>query len=393
MEEVKGAPITGLKITTSTSGKVRIVVRGPGSAHTARATVLLDGREVASASGEGALELKIPDPKLWSPDSPQLYEVKVEMGLDTVHSYFGIRETGKTRDADGHWRFTLNGEEIFHWGTLDQGWWPDGLLTPPSDEAMVSDILFLKESGFNTIRKHIKIEPRRYYYHCDKIGMMVWQDHVSATRNDDPEWTRLRPDPPTLRWPAVAHRQFMAELQGMIDGLYSHPCIVQWVPFNERWGQHQTVEVGKWAVAHDHTRAVNIASGGNFFPVGDIVDAHKYPHPDFPWEDGSGGRFEPFVKVVGEFGGHGFPVEGHLWSKNTRNWGYGGLPENKEEWLERYETSIDVLAKLRKEGVAAGIYTQTTDVEGEINGLITYDRKVHKIPASRLKQIGKVLFP
>lgn len=222
--------------------------------------------------------------------------------------------------------------------------------------------------------------------------MMVWQDQVSAKRADDPEWTRLKPDPQTATWPAEAHAQYMVELQQMIDTLGGHPCIVQWVPFNERWGQHQTMEVGRWIVDYDPTRQINIASGGNFFPSGHVVDAHKYPDPEFPWEDGSGGRFKGFVKVIGEFGGHGFPVEGHLWSKTARNWGYGGLPEDKAEWLERYRTSIRKLAELKKRGIAAGIYTQTTDVEGEINGLITYDRKVRKISASDLKKIAQVLF-
>jgi hypothetical protein len=245
------------------------------------------------------------------------------------------------------------------------------------------------------LRKHIKVEPRRYYYHCDKIGMLVWQDQVSSGtggnryKKSSPEWPRLAPNPPEAIWPDDAHEQWMAELKGMMDSLHNHPCIVQWVPFNERWGQHLTMKVGKWTVDYDPTRQVNIASGGNFFPVGHIVDAHKYPHPGFPFEQGAGGRFDGFVKVMGEFGGHGFPVKGHLWNPNARNWGYGGLPSNKEEWLERYKTSIRMLAELRGQGIAAGIYTQTTDVEGEINGLITYDRKVRKLPARVLAEIHR----
>ena len=292
-------------------------------------------------------------------------------------------QTGRSHQRDGQ-----NGKPIFHWGTLDQGWWPDGLLTPPSDRAMRSDIEFLKAAGFNTIRKHIKVEPRRYYYHCDKLGMMMWQDQVSAM-SDNPEWTRLQPDPQTVAWPEVAHRQFMTELKGMIDSLGNHPCIVQWVPFNERWGQHQSVEVGRWTVDYDSTRQVNIASGGNWFPGGHIVDHHQYPHPAFPFELGAAGRFDGYIKVVGEFGGHGFPVEGHVWDPGARNWGYGGLPKDKDEWLDRYRASIRMLAELKKQGIAAGIYTQTTDVEGEINGLITYDRKVRKIPAEELADIHK----
>ncbi len=394
MEEVVDTHVTGVKITTKTSGRVLIELSSEGGGPAkGKATVTQGSTEIASARIKGdRIELSIPNPQLWSPDSPTLYEVKIEFGEDVVHSYFGIRETGIERDEDGHLRFTLNGKPIYHWGTLDQGWWPDGLLTPPSGEAMVSDIEFLKAAGFNTIRKHIKVEPRRYYYQCDKIGMLVWQDQVSAKRNDDPEWTRLKANPPTLTWPKEAHEQYLREHKLMIDTLFSHPSIVQWVPYNERWGQHNTMKTGEWVVPYDKTRQINIASGGNFFPVGHIVDAHHYPDPEFPWEDGEGGRFDDFVKVMGEFGGHGFPVEGHVWDTTAKNWGYGGLPENKEEWLERYRTSIRKLVELKKQGIAAGIYTQTTDVEGEINGLITYDREVQKLAPEELFEMSRPLF-
>lgn len=401
IEETPEVAINHLKITTKASGRIVIDVDAGGAekGQKATATVYLGEERIASRFDEdGSIELTVPNPRLWSPNYPNLYDLEVQLGDDVVRSYFGIRETGIEEDEQGHLRFTLNGRPIFHWGTLDQGWWPDGLHTPPSDEAMVSDVQFLKDAGFNLIRKHIKVEPRRYYYHCDKIGMMVWQDQVSSGtgRNrggtaSSPEWTRLLPDPTDADWPDAAHEQYLFEHKRMIDLLYSHPSIVHWVPFNEAWGQHRTMEVGKWAVEYDPTRQINIASGGNFFPVGHIVDAHAYPHPEFPF-DQDGGRFDGFVKVMGEFGGHGFPVEGHLWSKTTRNWGYGGLPKDKAEWLERYRTSIEMLAELKKKGIAGGIYTQTTDVEGEINGLITYDRKVQKIAPADLKEIGKVLF-
>ncbi len=400
MEEVPTVAVEDLKITTTMDGKVsitvavdnRIAITLPPSI-----TVQLDGKEVIKAVGN-EVTLDIPDPQLWSPESPNLYDLSVSYGEDVVHSYFGIRETGIEKDKDGHLRFTLNGKPLFHWGTLDQGWWPDGLLTPPSDAAMKSDIEFLKAAGFNLIRKHIKVEPRRYYYHCDQLGMMVWQDQVSSGgrkrggENSSPEWTRLQPDPTDAPWPDAAHAQYMAELQLMMETLHNHPSIVQWVPFNEAWGQHRTMAVGEWTMEQDPSRQVNIASGGNFFPTGHIVDHHQYPHPDFPFDLGEGGHFDGFVKVVGEFGGHGFPVEGHLWSQTARNWGYGGLPKDKAEWLERYRESIRLLAELKKKGIAAGIYTQTTDVEGEINGLITYDREVQKIAPEDLKEIAKVLF-
>lgn len=394
LEEVPSVHATSMKMIPAISGKIIIMIET--QAPRATVTASLDGVDVATTVGDPRnLTLFIPEPKLWSPETPTLYDLTVTVGEDLVKSYVGLRETSIEADANGHLRFLLNGKPIFHWGTLDQGWWPDGLLTPPSDEAMVSDIHFLKEAGFNTIRKHIKIEPRRYYTHCDRIGMLVWQDQVSAGtgrknfKKTSPAWPRLKPNPPEARWPDEAHKQWMRELKGMIDSLHNHPSIVQWVPFNERWGQHRTMEVGKWITPYDPTRQINIASGGNFFPVGHIVDAHKYPDPDFPWEDGRNGRFDNFVKVIGEFGGHGFPVKGHLWNPKARNWGYGGLPKNKEGWIERYRTSIIKLADLKQRGIAAGIYTQTTDVEGEINGLITYDRKVRKLPAKTLAQIAE----
>ena len=176
----------------------------------------------------------------------------------------------------------------------------------------------------------------------------------------------------------------------MVDHLRDAPCIGVWVPFNEAWGQHATTEVGKMAIEYDRSRLVNIASGGNFWPIGDFVDEHNYPHPAFPFHLGREGRFDGFVKVVGEFGGHGWPVQGHLWKTDATNWGYGGLPKSKEEWQGRYKTSIAIIAALRAEGIAAGVYTQTTDVEGEINGLLTYDRQ-KKIDTAWLREQSDLL--
>lgn len=396
LETVPDIHVASLKIEARTDGLVTIALT-PGRTNSTpvptRVAVTLDGVAVASAEAAGdVLRVRIPQPRLWSPGAPTLYDLRITYGPDTVTSYVGLREVSIVTDGDGHRRLALNGAILFNFGTLDQGWWPDGLLTPPSDAAMRSDIEFLKAAGFNTIRKHIKVEPRRYYMHCDRLGMMVWQDHVSQgtgfkkDRPDSPAppWTRLAPNPAEATWPEPAHAQFMAELEGMIDALRNHPSIVQWVTFNEAWGQHRTIEVAEWTTGYDPTRLVNAASGGNFHRAGHIVDHHEYPHPAFPFDLGAGGRFDGFVKVVGEFGGHGFPVDGHLWNPNARNWGYGGLPKDKDEWIERYRTSLATLAVLRRQGIAAGIYTQTTDVEGEINGLITYDRKVQKLPASTL---------
>jgi len=397
IEEVPNRHLTDLTIRTDAkTGTIEITPQIENANESDRIRVIVrDGTtEVASYSGAtDGISLVVPNAKWWSPSSPHLYDLEVslldESGnvIDTVGSYAGIRTVGKTRGDDGHLRMTLNGEVVFHWGPLDQGWWPDGLLTPPSDEGMLFDIEWLKEAGFNMIRKHIKIEPRRYYYHCDRLGMMVWQDHVSGGKN--PEWTRMRKNPTDADWPDDQHEQFMLELERMIDTLESHPSIVVWVPFNEAWGQHRTMEVGQWTVDRDASRLVNVASGGNFWPVGDIADEHRYPDPAFPFDPA---RFGDFVNVVGEFGGHGYPVQGHLWDASRDNWGYGGLPKSEAEYRDRYVRTLEQLDVLQDQGIAAGVYTQTTDVEGEINGLMTYDRKVIKIPAKELQQLHQRLY-
>lgn len=398
LEQVPASYIKHFKVDTELSGEitVRPEIIGEG---TLRTTAYFDGNEVA----KGTNTLSITSPKLWSTATPNLYELKIELVdtsgivMDVVKSYTGIRKVGKVQDKDGNWRLTLNGEIIFHLGPLDQGWWPDGLLTPPSEEAMLFDMKYLKEAGFNMIRKHIKVEPRRYYYHCDRMGFLVWQDQVSGgtsqKNNEWPRWKRLRENKKNNApkdnqldgdWPDSAHQQYMSELTGMVDSLYNHPSIVVWAPFNERWGQHRTMKVGKWIVDYDPTRSINIASGGNFFPVGDIADEHSYPDPYF-WLENS--DYNDFVRVVGEYGGHGLPVEGHMWKSDKEAWGYGGLPKNAQEYKDRYVKSLRVLSELQSKGVGAGVYTQTTDVEGEINGLITYDRKVIKLPAKELRAI------
>ncbi|WP_226895695.1 glycoside hydrolase family 2 protein [Luteolibacter marinus] len=400
MEEVNARAIDDLDFTHDVAnGTITVAANLSGPAvdgEKLRVSVSIKGQPAGSAEGSGSATIRLAEPKLWSPAEPNLYDVTVELldaagaVIDSAKSYTALRELGKAKDANGNWRFTLNGEPIFHWGPLDQGWWPDGLLTPPSDEAMLSDIEYLKAAGFNMIRKHIKVEPRRYYYHCDRLGMMMWQDQVSQgygpqsePKGSNPNWTRLAPDPKDGTWSDEGHAQYLLEYKRMVDHLKDYPCIVVWSPFNEAWGQHRTLEVGKMAVDYDKTRPINIASGGNFWPVGDIADEHAYPDPAFPVGDP---RFDDYVKVVGEFGGHGWPVKDHMWDPTKGNWGYGGLPKTLDEWKQRYSKSIDVLRGLKRQGISAGVYTQTTDVEGEVNGLLTYDR-VEKIPASWLKPL------
>ncbi len=396
LEEVPQQYIEDLNITTDAANgtiTVRPALSGQGRAKKLVVRVTEDGRPVAEASGDvSEVRVDVPNAKLWSPVSPFLYQLEIllldvnDKMIDKVSSYTGIRTVGKMRDARGHLRMTLNGKPIFHLGPLDQGWWPDGLLTPPSDEAMLFDIEFLKAAGFNMIRKHIKVEPRRYYYHCDQLGMMVWQDQVSGGKN--PPWTRMEVNPVDAEWPADAHQQFMLEFDRMIESLDFHPSIVVWTPFNEAWGQHLTMEVGAWAVKRDASRLINIASGGNFWPVGDVADHHEYPHPNFPFDEN---RYKDFIQVVGEYGGHGFPTKGHMWQETDAIWGYGGLPKSLEELKDRYRISCERLAELKTKGIAAGVYTQTTDVEIEVNGLMTYDRKVIKIPTEDLKRFHEIV--
>ncbi len=396
LEEVPQQYIEDLNITTDAANgtiTVRPALSGQGRAKKLVVRVTEDGRPVAEASGDvSEVRVDVPNAKLWSPVSPFLYQLEIllldvnDKMIDKVSSYTGIRTVGKMRDAWGDLRMTLNGKPIFHLGPLDQGWWPDGLLTPPSDEAMLFDIEFLKAAGFNMIRKHIKVEPRRYYYHCDQLGMMVWQDQVSGGKN--PPWTRMEVNPVDAEWLADAHQQFMLEFDRMIESLDFHPSIVVWTPFNEAWGQHLTMEVGAWAVKRDASRLINIASGGNFWPVGDVADHHEYPHPNFPFDEN---RYKDFIQVVGEYGGHGFPTKGHMWQETDAIWGYGGLPKSLEELKDRYRISCERLAELKTKGIAAGVYTQTTDVEIEVNGLMTYDRKVIKIPTEDLKRFHEIV--
>jgi beta-galactosidase/beta-glucuronidase len=349
---------------------------------------LFDGqKEIASAkavSGE-KFELAVPGAKLWSPESPFLYTMKVNLisnGVvtDQVNSYFAMRKVSTKRDKNGIVRLELNNKAYFQFGPLDQGWWPDGLYTAPTDEALKYDIQKTKDFGFNMIRKHVKVEPARWYTHCDQLGILVWQDMPSGDRS--PQWQNHNYFNGTeMKRSADSEANYRKEWKEIMDYLYSNPCIVTWVPFNEAWGQFKTQEIVEWTKSYDQSRLVNPASGGNHYPVGDMLDLHNYPGPDMYLYDGQ----RP--TVLGEYGGIGLALEGHLW-KTDKNWGYVQF-KNSKEVTDEYVKYAESLLKFIKAGFSAGVYTQTTDVEGEVNGFMTYDRKVIKMEEPRVREINQ----
>jgi beta-galactosidase/beta-glucuronidase len=344
-------------------------------------------------AGNDAL-LQISNPKLWSPQNPFLYDLKIAVVrnnkiIDEVKSYFAMRKISVAPDANGVQRMMLNNEAVFQYGPLDQGWWPDGLYTAPTDEALRFDIEKTKAMGFNTIRKHVKVEPARWYNYCDKLGMLVWQDMPSgdlATGRWDsrPGIEGIAED---AKRTEASEKIYRTEWEAIMNTLHNFPSIVVWVPFNEAWGQFKTKEITEWTMKKDPSRLVNSASGGNFYPVGHIIDLHNYPTPAMPAASLFG---EKQVLVLGEFGGLGLPVENHTWQQKN-NWGYQSF-KSKEELYQKYASFIDRLELLIKKGLSAAIYTQTTDVEVEVNGLMTYDREIIKMPVDSLKIIHANLY-
>lgn len=335
-----------------------------------------------------SLAIAIPHPQLWSPAFPELYDLKVSIlnngvVVDEVSSYFAMRKISLQTDEHGIVHLALNHRPLFQWGTLDQGWWPDGLLTPPSDAGMKYDLEVLKQLGFNMVRKHIKVEPARYYYHADTLGMLVWQDMPSGFEgftggnshvdwDDEEDWQR----------PAASARQFEAEWTSIMDAVRFFPSIVVWVPFNEGWGQYDTERILSWTMDYDTTRLVNGPSGWTDRGVGDMYDTHQYPGPGIEPPRQHPGR----AMILGEFGGLGLPISGHLWDEDRNNWGYRTY-RNSHDYLNAYAQAIAGVKAERARGLAAAIYTQTTDVEIETNGLMTYDRAVIKLPL----QLAQVL--
>lgn len=332
------------------------------------------------------VEVNMPeDVKLWSPDSPFLYTLKVELiqdgrVIDAVDSYAAMRKFSTRRDANGIVRLELNNEALFQFGPLDQGWWPDGLYTAPTDEALRYDIQKTKDFGYNMIRKHIKVEPARWYTYCDQMGIIVWQDMPSGDRN--PEWQNRKYFEGTeMKRSAESEAIYRKEWKEIMDCLYSYPCIGVWVPFNEAWGQFKTPEIVEWTKQYDPSRLVNPASGGNHYTCGDMLDLHNYPAPEMYLYDAQR------ATVLGEYGGIGLVLKEHLWEPD-RNWGYIQFSSSKQA-TDEYVKYANLLYDLISKGFSAAVYTQTTDVEVEVNGLMTYDRKVIKLDEKRIREINQ----
>ena len=389
--------------------KVTVLEGGEGySAETPSAKVLAETQVV-----NGKATVKIDDVKTWSPDSPYLYGVKVSIErdgkvLDSVDGYTAMRKISIVKDKtpNQYRRMALNNEPLFQFGPLDQGWWPDGLYTAPTEEALKFDIIKTKEMGFNMIRKHIKLEPARWYYWCDVYGMLVWQDmpcigdhgrkQMPARDKEiqDAVWNKWSSDSflggTDCKIPQEWKDNFYREWTNIINAFKNFQCIVVWVPFNEAWGQFDTPAAVRLTRKLDPTRLINQSSGGNYDlsqgeeGFGDILDVHHYPCPAM-------NIFErKFVNVLGEYGGIGLPVEGHTW-EIAKKWGYGGNKKDAEEVMNVYEEYLDMLKVFIQTGCAAAVYTQTTDVEGEVNGLITYDRKVVKVDMPRIAKANKAV--
>ena len=388
---------------------LRVNVLASGDWDTASVT-LRDGTEtVGTGTGvkDGSVVIKVAHPKLWSPENPFLYPMRIELykagiRIEGVEAYTCLRTVGTKYDDkidnrhNAYKRLSLNDERIFMFGPLDQGWWQEGLYTAPSDEALRYDVEKVKQWGWNTIRKHIKVEPARWYYWCDKLGILVWQDMPCigdhGRREGRSEEIRIRTK---NKWsgdsllggndcdlPQEAKDNFYKEWGEIIDQFKTFQCIAVWVPFNEAWGQFYTKKVVEFTKEKDPTRLINEASGGNYELCGDILDVHNYACPAM-------NVFErKKVCVLGEYGGLGYPIPGHLWQED-KNWGYGKVLSSSEELLSLYTNFADMLKTFIGTGCAAAIYTQISDVEIEVNGIMTYDREVIKVDEERFAAVNR----
>ena len=356
------------------------------------------GNEAAYAhfgGGEYRLPARIPVPDFepWSPENPKLYDFTVSCGEDSVESYFAMRKFSVGKDRSGKPRLFLNGRPYFHNGLLDQGYWPDGLYTAPTDEAMIFDIETAKAMGFNVLRKHIKVEPLRWYYHCDRLGMLVWQDMPCGGGRYDPVVVsaplvtdiHLKDSAYLLfgRESKAGRGEFMTELRAMVQHLYNCPCIAVWVPFNEGWGQFDAARAVGVIHEIDTSRTVDHASGWHDQGIGETKSLHVYFRP-YVFKPDRRGR----AVILTEFGGYNCLVPGH--SFNDRDFGYKRLGDADKLRSALKELYSQQIAPAYEQGLAAAIYTQVSDVEDELNGLITYDRQVVKIPPETVRNIVKV---
>ena len=332
----------------------------------------------------GTITMPVKGARLWSPEDPHLYSltVKLKLGsrsLDSVESYFGMRKISLGKDEKGFTRLMLNNKPYFQIGPLDQGFWPDGIYTAPTDDALRYDIEMTKKLGFNMARKHVKVEPDRWYYWCDKLGLLVWQDMPSGDKYISPNGQDITRSPESAK-------EFETELRALIQGRWNHPCIVMWVPYNEGWGQWDTARIVDLVKKIDPSRLVNNASGWVDRGVGDVNDMHKYPGPGSPEPE------KNRASVLGEFGGLGLPIRGHTW-QSEKNWGYRSFT-NSQALTTAYLNLIGNLYPLIDEkGLSAAVYTQTTDVEVEVNGLMTYDRELVKMDSKRIAEANRGKLP
>lgn len=386
LEPVSESHLSSLKITPDIdAGVVRFKpsIARNGGVKTVQISVSAEGQDPILMSGtdQDPLEIKIPDARLWSPETPHLYSYIVvlkqqDATLDMVRGYFAMRKIALGKDAKGHARIELNNKPYFQYGPLDQGFWPDGLYTAPTDEALRYDIEITKKFGFNMARKHVKVEPDRWYYWCDKLGLLVWQDMPSGDRYIGDK------DPDIKRSPESV-KQFEQEWLSIMRALDNHPCIVMWVPFNEGWGQFDTARIAELTKKADPTRLVNSASGWTDRGVGDVHDIHVYPGPAMP------ATTTQRASVLGEFGGLGLPIEGHTW-QGKDNWGYRSFT-TVPALQEAYLNLMQQLRPLVASGLSAAVYTQTTDVEIEVNGLLTYDRAIVKLDVATIRDAHRKL--
>lgn len=393
LEPVSASHISGLKITPDLdSSSFDIRVDSDDKSATATIKVLDNGKVVAqtTAAANKTANIPVKNPKLWWPKSPFLYDLEITLSnkgseqVDSVKSYaamrkFSIAKHGRYSGVD----FTLNNKKFFTFGPLDQGWWPDGLYTAPTDEALKFDIQRTKDLGFNSIRKHVKVEPARWYTHCDRLGIVVWQDMPSMFGEGGGWQPRGFFQGEEITVSKKFEETYRKEWKEIMESLHSYPCIAIWVPFNEAWGQFKTKEITEWTKSMDPSRLVNSASGGNYFDCGDIVDSHDYGNNSMYLFNNQK------VNVVGEYGGIGCAVDGHLWVKD-KNWGYGKM-RSQEEVTKRFVELTNRFIDMTKYGCFGAIYTQTTDVEIEVNGLFTYDRKVLKVDEEKVREVNQKL--